>query len=156
MQNILDGMASVLERAQVHCRLYVCMCVCVYVAQVRARPTPSWPLPCVALPTTRVAHSLAGGFPAPCPQPHPHSRNVSLSGPGPTPQALVTWRDPTATAALAVALLAVAGVMWGLGLRGALALLLAYDLRPPSLRDPWAPLPVALYAQLPTRSDLML
>ncbi len=73
----------------------------------------------------------------------------------PPPQALLTWRDPSATALFVAGLALGAVFLWCLGLRVAIGALLLYDLRPPRLRDPWLPPPANMFGHLPTRADLM-
>lgn len=75
--------------------------------------------------------------------------------PCPPQQALLTWRDPAATALFVAGLALGAMFLWCLGLRVAIGALLLYDLRPPRLRDPWLPPPANMFGHLPTRADLM-
>jgi hypothetical protein len=71
-------------------------------------------------------------------------------------QALLTWRDPTASAALLAGVLGLAGALLVVGLRPLVTLGLLWVFRPPALRDPCPPPPVNFVARLPTRSDTTL
>jgi hypothetical protein len=67
--------------------------------------------------------------------------------------ALVTWRDPTASAVLLALLLGYAAALCVLGLRPLVTLGLLWVFRPPALRDPCPPPPTNFVARLPTRAD---
>lgn len=71
-------------------------------------------------------------------------------------QALITWRDPTASSVALTLLLALAAALAVVGLRPLVTLGLLWVFRPPALRDPCPPPPVNFVQRLPTRSDTSL
>ncbi len=68
----------------------------------------------------------------------------------------MSWRDPVASTCFAAGLALTAVLLWTVGMRVVLGIVLLYDLRPPRWRDPWLPPPANAFAHLPTRSDLMM
>ncbi|MEW5306950.1 MAG: hypothetical protein WDW36_009377 [Sanguina aurantia] len=71
-------------------------------------------------------------------------------------QALGSWTDPVATGIFCVLLLLLAVLFWFCGVRALVAVALLWDVRPPSLQDPWIPPPDVFMGAMPTRSDLMM
>jgi len=67
--------------------------------------------------------------------------------------ALATWQDPLATMILVWTLGIIGTALLLLGVKPLLAGLALFVLRPPQLRTPWTPPPVALFARLPSRAD---
>lgn len=71
-------------------------------------------------------------------------------------QALLTWRDPTASGILLAALCVLAAATWLLGLPAVLAAAVLIDIVPPPFRDPLPSPTVILLRYLPSRSDQMM
>ena len=71
-------------------------------------------------------------------------------------QALLTWRDPMASAILLATLLVLAAATWLVGLPVVLAGVVLVDIVPPPFRDPLPSPTLILLRYLPSRSDQMM
>lgn len=67
--------------------------------------------------------------------------------------ALGTWRDPLSTALLLTGACAVCLLLSLLGPRPIAAGILCFLIRPPRMRSPWTPAPIAFFQRLPSRGD---
>ena len=66
---------------------------------------------------------------------------------------LFSWKDPLATTIITIVLTVASCVVYIVGFRVVIALLLCFLIRPPSMRSPWTPGPISLFLRLPTRGE---
>jgi len=70
--------------------------------------------------------------------------------------AIATWQDPLSTLLLVVLLVILGVAFLMVGSRPMVAGLQLFMLRPPQMRTPWTPPPVALFSRLPSRADRIM
>ena len=66
---------------------------------------------------------------------------------------LFSWKDPLATTIITIVLTVASCVVYIVGFRVVIALLLCFLIRPTSMRSPWTPGPISLFLRLPTRGE---
>lgn len=68
-------------------------------------------------------------------------------------ESLLDWKAPLVSAMLMSAILAVGLLVFAIGLRPISAGLLCFSIRPPRMRSPWPPGPIASFLKVPKRGD---
>jgi hypothetical protein len=68
-------------------------------------------------------------------------------------ESLIEWKAPLVSAMFLVAILVVGLLIFTVGLRPIMAGLLCFIIRPPRMRSPWPPGPIASFLKVPKRGD---